>query len=194
MAAWRFVNNTDIITRLPKVGRYSPLRPRLITQYHPVGELRFIDQDGNIGPAEISPRKRFFVFSYLLAKYRQIFGELADHAPLRYTLRIWNAYSSGGAAAAPAALQTPASRGLRFGFPFKSIAALTVLLITIGLWLWYWPPQAEHTTAHMTVMAPATRDVPPTRGYRARLDDIKRAPADERRACDSITATRPGAK
>src|SRR5262249_40829462 len=38
LPAWSFVDSADIVTRLPRVGRFRPLRLPFFAKYHPVGE------------------------------------------------------------------------------------------------------------------------------------------------------------
>lgn len=89
----RVVNNTDIIARLPKFGHYRSGKFPFFGWYRPVGQLKFIDAEGNIGPDEIRPLMGFMgPFKYLRLKMFAAFEKLADHAPLRYAIRIWNQF------------------------------------------------------------------------------------------------------
>jgi hypothetical protein len=90
--AWRFVNDTDIITRAPSFGFLDPLQWPFAERYHPVGELKFIDEYGNIGPTEVIARGRIHFFTFLSAKLRRTREKFANHAPLRYTIATWNNY------------------------------------------------------------------------------------------------------
>ncbi len=72
--AWRFVNNRDIITRVPIGGD------------KPVGGLKFIDGRGTIGNVEKSTLT-FTAPNSLIHLARE---HAADHAPLRYQIHIWN--------------------------------------------------------------------------------------------------------
>ena len=92
--AWRFVNDTDIITRAPRFGFYSPVEWPFAGRYHPVGELKFIDVHGYIGTTEV-PSKPIHIFTYLRAKLRRTRERFANHAPLRYTILVWNDYLRG---------------------------------------------------------------------------------------------------
>src|SRR4030095_11282596 len=91
--AWRFVNNTDVLARLPIVGRYRPLKLLVLGKKHPVGELKFIDANGRIGPVEVLPDgSGVDPFTYVRAKLGGAREAVADHAPLRYSVRTWNDY------------------------------------------------------------------------------------------------------
>lgn len=72
--AWRFVNNRDIISRMP------------LGDYEPVGGLKFIDGAGSIGNVEKSAE----TFEGLDSLIHLVREHAADHAPLRYQIHIWN--------------------------------------------------------------------------------------------------------
>jgi triacylglycerol lipase len=86
--AWRFVNHQDVVPHLPP--RLSPFFP-----YGHVGELKYIDGAGQVGPEpgldEGGSSAAGHRIDALLAG--QIpFAQLADHAPLYYALRCRNHY------------------------------------------------------------------------------------------------------
>ena len=96
LPAWRFVNHDDVVTRLPVVGRYRPLKLSILGRHHGVGELRFIESSGRIRPAEVlSGNSRLDPIRYLRAKFSRSGRMLAGHAPLQYSIGIWNAYVGG---------------------------------------------------------------------------------------------------
>jgi len=101
--AFRFVNNNDIVTRVP---------PAL--GYHHVGELKYFAADGTLhdGP-DLWDRLRFQVEGHLdqlvaaLRQWREgdwkalAYDPLVDHSPLLYAVLTWNHFV--------ATLQTPGS-------------------------------------------------------------------------------------
>src|SRR5262249_27827543 len=89
LPAWRFVNNADIIARNPKFGLYWPIRFPIFARYRRVGDLNFINSDGSI---EAAGRQPFDLIGHLRLKFGWPLNKLADHAPLRYAIYIWNEY------------------------------------------------------------------------------------------------------
>lgn len=93
--AWRMVNSSDIITRLPFLGFYSRsaglLKRPFLGRFRAVGELRFIDDRGAIGPKEVVHREHFRVFTYLQHRFRKFTRRFTNHAPIHYAVRITNA-------------------------------------------------------------------------------------------------------
>jgi hypothetical protein len=92
--AFRVANNTDVLTKLT-VGVYAP-----------VGELRFIDGNGQVHGQSPSGVERVVAFagnvstSLLMAASRlrlarlgiPLPGFIADHAPINYATLLWNSY------------------------------------------------------------------------------------------------------
>jgi triacylglycerol lipase len=105
---YRFVNNNDIVTRIALLGSYDPLRAAPGCYQH-VGQLKYIDSQGAILD---NPSR----WNRLTDSFRGSFGQfinaighlrtgwiwelpidhLTDHAPLFYTIHIWNSYEQGG--------------------------------------------------------------------------------------------------
>jgi len=93
---YRFVNNNDIVTRVP-----LPLR------YRHVGNLKYIDSEGNITSSigfwgrfkellsgGLKHRLKIIKqFSSHTPKHQVIIDQLVDHAPIFYTNLIWNHYT-----------------------------------------------------------------------------------------------------
>ena len=88
---WRFVNHQDLVPNLPP--RLAPFFP-----YGHVGELKYIDRTGQVGPEqtpdESEPTAGRTRIDALLAGEIP-FALLADHAPLYYALRCRNHYARG---------------------------------------------------------------------------------------------------
>src|SRR5262249_23572980 len=84
LPAWSFVDSADIVTRLPRVGRFRPLRLPFFAKYHPVGELKFINGDGRVQACEgvLPSAYRLDPITYLRAKLGGVRRGLADSAPL----------------------------------------------------------------------------------------------------------------
>jgi triacylglycerol lipase len=95
LPAFRFANNTDALTHVP----YGP--------FTPVGRLVFIDRNGQLhgempsAPAELIGVAEQFGIGALSAASRffrtlepagVLPPPIADHAPIYYSLRLWNAY------------------------------------------------------------------------------------------------------
>jgi predicted lipase len=89
--AYRFVNNSDIVTKVPPAGMYRH-----------VGELRFIDSNG-ILREQWSPgsnwgdqiEEKLKNFIDVNGQSRKQFSEIltdpiTDHVPTRYAIHIWN--------------------------------------------------------------------------------------------------------
>jgi triacylglycerol lipase len=99
---YRFVNNNDIVTRVPPIGPYDPART-LPGIYRHVGQLKYIESAGTIVD---NPSK----WARLVDSFRGSFGHLFnaagdlrsgwawefpddhfnDHGPIFYALHIWN--------------------------------------------------------------------------------------------------------
>jgi Lipase (class 3)/RoxA-like, cytochrome c-like len=93
--AWRLVNSTDIVTRLPLFGYYSRsaglFKWPLFGAFHPVGELRFIDDNGEVRPHRVKIREPFSPLTYIQRKFRNFCRRFTNHAPLHYALHLSNA-------------------------------------------------------------------------------------------------------
>ena len=89
--AYRFVNNSDIVTKVPPASMYLH-----------VGELRYIDSEGTIhdntnrrqGWTDEIQGQFKNVFN-AIGQTRQGFSEvllepIVDHVPTRYAIHIWN--------------------------------------------------------------------------------------------------------
>ena len=106
---YRFVNNNDIVTRIPPGGIYDPLRIPPLGRYQHVGALKFIDRDGHIydNPklddnltdgffGESAHRFNLLHMFNSLGRFRPGFladipeGFLVDHTPLFYVTHVWN--------------------------------------------------------------------------------------------------------
>jgi Lipase (class 3)/RoxA-like, cytochrome c-like len=147
--AWRFVNDTDIITRAPRFGFYSPLEWPFAGRYHPVGELKFIDAHGYIGTTE-RPSKPIHLFTYLRAKLRRTRERFANHAPLRYTILIWNDYISGIGAHPPEKIK-PIEKPI--SLIWKVAAAFLLVLGVSGLiQLWVWRHREPHVGVNAVIL------------------------------------------
>jgi triacylglycerol lipase len=105
---YRFVNNNDIVTKVPPAGIYLPPRIPRTGQYRHVGALKFIDRDGHIhdnphlndnlmggfsgdvvhrfNPLDMFKGGRF-KSGFLEALSADVF---VDHTPLFYATHIWN--------------------------------------------------------------------------------------------------------
>ena len=89
--AYRIVNNKDIVTRVPPPGRYKH-----------VGDIKFIDADGNIHDHVIEkeglpdlPRDELYGQENSNQQNKRGFMSLIpdsfkDHVPLLYTIHLWN--------------------------------------------------------------------------------------------------------
>ena len=95
--AYRFRNNSDLVTRIPLRGIYTH-----------VGAVRYIDHGGRVHSRFgfwKRLRDRFFgrrahlrkvLSAWKSGSLDQIpFAELVDHAPICYVVRVWNAYAHG---------------------------------------------------------------------------------------------------
>jgi pimeloyl-ACP methyl ester carboxylesterase len=136
LPAWSFVNNGDLVTRLPVIGKFRPLRFPLLGKYRRTGELKFIDSSGRIQPAEsLWSSSRLDPITYILAKVGWLRGGLADSAPLRYSVRIWNDYV-GSPSVEPepdlVGFWRTASTALRWSAS-AIVVLLTILVIAVGL-------------------------------------------------------------
>jgi hypothetical protein len=152
--AWRFVNDTDIITRSPSFGFLDPLKWPFAEGYHPVGELKFIDQNGNIGPTEVIARGRIHFFTFLSAKLRRTREKFANHAPLRYTIAIWNNHVK----------ETPGMSNVideevdevyekPRSIIWKLAGALLLILLIVGsIQYWVWNRTKEHHFANAFII------------------------------------------
>jgi hypothetical protein len=117
--AWRFVNNNDIATRVPRAGWPGPseaatgLLSRLLEilrgrrAYRHVGTLHYLDADGDLSTDTDAIER---IFESLHGQVRRLVGSaadlvrtgtlvdfedfLADHAPLYYAIHVWNAYEA----------------------------------------------------------------------------------------------------
>ena len=93
--AYRFVNNSDIVTKVPPAG-----------MFHHVGELKFIDSGGIIHNRidsrgekdeenQFDLKKKFNILSQTGKGFTDtIFESLIDHAPTIYAVHIWNSISA----------------------------------------------------------------------------------------------------
>jgi hypothetical protein len=89
--AYRFVNNSDIVTKVPSAGLYCH-----------VGELKYIDGEGLIHDNthrwarwsdEIQSRFRnaFNAFGQIRKGFSDLLLDpILDHVPTRYAIHIWN--------------------------------------------------------------------------------------------------------
>jgi triacylglycerol lipase len=105
--AFRFVNNTDIVPRVPPVGPYLPSTRRWGLYEH-VGHLKYIDAAGQLVE---QPGRLARLEDRLRGRGRQLLKtvpqllrreplalapkDLNDHAPLLYAVHVWNIYASG---------------------------------------------------------------------------------------------------
>lgn len=103
---FRFVNNKDIVTKIPLIGPYK--LPKIgFGRYQHIGELKFISKDGKIsnkkGILEQFNDYFFDITSKLtngngnLRKgwedvLRNLGSGFIDHSPLHYAIHIWNQY------------------------------------------------------------------------------------------------------
>src|SRR5207302_7481356 len=129
--AWRVVNDTDIVTRAPFFGFLQPLQWPFARRYHPVGELKFIDENGDIGPTEVVREGRIHLLTYLSAKLRRTRKKFANHSPLRYTILIWNNYADRSRMKAAAALETTGVYEKPKSRIWKWIFAALVLMVAL---------------------------------------------------------------
>jgi len=104
---YRFVNNNDIVARVPHFGPFRP--PRLLPgAYRHVGQLYYMDRNHDIAALadkrnrtpQVTGQSIPGVFTAFRDSGRnalmQAPGEfLIDHAPLYYALHIWNYYALG---------------------------------------------------------------------------------------------------
>ncbi|MEM7553726.1 MAG: hypothetical protein AAF378_06440 [Cyanobacteria bacterium P01_A01_bin.84] len=100
---YRFVNNNDIVTRIPSIAPHiSPLRG--IRSYCHVGQLKYIDYRGNIADNAVFIDRLADTFRGSIAHLLNTVNDLekgliipidhiADHAPMYYVIKIWNQYS-----------------------------------------------------------------------------------------------------
>jgi triacylglycerol lipase len=102
---YRFVNNDDIVPRLPLVGLYEPVRLPPIGTFRHVDGLKYIDSNGVV---DDNPKLAFRLRDRFQGSFGQMFNaigqirtghlndipdaSLIDHAPLYYTNHIWNNY------------------------------------------------------------------------------------------------------
>ncbi len=107
LQTYRFVNNNDIVARVPLIGPYQQLSQGAGIYEH-VGRLKYIDSEGRLidNPSDWN---RFIddfrgSFGHLAAASgRMTAGGLAempvdhlnDHAPIYYAVHIWNQYERG---------------------------------------------------------------------------------------------------
>ena len=91
--SYRFVNNDDLVTKLP-----FPF------PYRHVGRMKYIDSDGNVLDAPSLWRRLTNNFLRVVKNASNIVllrlrggvlpeNSLSDHAPIYYAIRIWNVYS-----------------------------------------------------------------------------------------------------
>jgi hypothetical protein len=110
---YRFVNNNDVVARVPLVGHYERLQQG-IGVYEHVGRLKYISSEERIVDNASN-------WDRLLDDFRGSFGHLAgasgrftedwvaelpidhlnDHAPIYYAVHIWNNYEAGLRASRP---------------------------------------------------------------------------------------------
>jgi pimeloyl-ACP methyl ester carboxylesterase len=103
---YRFVNNNDIVTRVPPFGPFRP--PRILPGiYKHVGQLVYIDRNHDIA-AQTGTWTRFYhgmrrsipgAFTAMRESGRKSIIQapadfLTDHTPLYYALHIWNNYAA----------------------------------------------------------------------------------------------------
>ncbi|HKQ08270.1 MAG TPA: lipase family protein [Blastocatellia bacterium] len=102
---YRFVNNNDIVTNVPLIGSYEPLRLPPLGIYRHVDGLKYIDSKGQINDNQkLSGRLRDRFTGYFSHQFN-VLGHLrsgflgdipddgfVDHAPLFYANHIWNNY------------------------------------------------------------------------------------------------------
>lgn len=105
---YRFVNNNDIVPKVPPLAPYDPLRlaPGI---YHHVGQLKYIDAAGEVHD---NPGRWYRLLDGFRGEFGHLFNalgrlrsgwvwelpddHLTDHAPLFYAIHIWNNYEKGG--------------------------------------------------------------------------------------------------
>ena len=101
---YRFVNNNDFITRIPLAGNYKNQKLQ-IGKYHHVGQLKYISRDGHILD---NPNFWDRLIDGFQGNFENLFNSLGglregwtgeipadnltDHAPIFYTINIWNNY------------------------------------------------------------------------------------------------------
>ena len=101
---YRFVNNNDFVTRIPPVGKYENQKLQ-IGKYHHVGQLKYISSDGHILD---NPNFWDRLIDGFQGNFGHLFNSLGslregwtweipadnliDHAPIFYTINIWNNY------------------------------------------------------------------------------------------------------
>lgn len=98
--AYRFVNNNDVVTRVPPVGRYKVRQGQ--GSYQHVRIEKYIDSTGRIGSARSVLDSALGVMNSFKDRLKEV-GEpgwitrqpldsFNDHGPLYYALHVWNNY------------------------------------------------------------------------------------------------------
>jgi triacylglycerol lipase len=103
--AFRFVNNNDLVTRVPPFGRYKARHGQ--GQYQHVGVEKYVDRSGGIGSSRSARDVVLGVVDSLEDRIREIgtpgwitrqpLDSFNDHGPLYYALHVWNNYESSQA-------------------------------------------------------------------------------------------------
>jgi len=102
--AYRIVNNNDVVARVPPIGPAAG-PPPTVRRYVHVGDLRYIDHQGQLHHepslwAELSDRWQGVLAGlhdraadfWAGGRLEVPFDHFTDHAPLYYALHLWNAY------------------------------------------------------------------------------------------------------
>ncbi|MGD1875034.1 MAG: hypothetical protein ACFB02_18500 [Mastigocoleus sp.] len=101
---YRFVNNNDIIARIPSIAPHIA-DGRSMKKYRHVGQLKYIDSRGNISNNSIllerladnfrgSFEHLFDAISDIVKGWVIPIDHIADHAAIYYVIKIWNQYQA----------------------------------------------------------------------------------------------------
>ncbi len=86
---FRLINNQDPVTKIPTLGK-TPNSLFHTENYAPLGEIIFFDQAGAMSPADNRPAITSNLLRGGLTLGGSLLAQMFDHAPFRYSQKIWN--------------------------------------------------------------------------------------------------------